>query len=1043
MILVLNGLFPETVERIRVGFDGLLPQENIRVWHAPGPVSGLRPKNNWRRQIAELIREAFIADFKPDIVLVSNLFEGLNDDGVTSIGALDIDAPTAVALHDVIPFVHSDIDLKNSAVETWYKNKLGHLHRSDIIFAISESVRKDGIRYLGLPEDSVINISASEISHAQSMDRSAVRLISVLEKIHAGRCRSMDRKSLSARRPKLAYISPLPPERSGISDYSAELLPELSRYYDIDVIVDQDSVSDSLSNADWSVFDVEWFRCHYSRYDRALYHFGNSHFHQHMFSLLEEIPGVVVLHDFFLSGLVWHMDAHGSDPNYFVKRLYESHGYGAAREKFSDPASNDLVCRKYPCNLSVLKQAKGIVAHHEYSLNLAKDRHAKVDEDNWAVIPHLRIPAFGHDRAKARQALNLGDDDFIVCSFGLLGPSKLNHRLLKAWLTSHLAKDANCVLIFVGQNHEGEYGRELMTAIQRGKIGGRVRITGWVDTETFRHYLAAADIGVQLRTFSRGETSGAVMDCMNHSLATVVNANGAMADLPDDAVWKLPDKFSDMQLIEALETLRHDGSRRNKLGICARQVILKDHSPQGCAAQYFGAIERFYSHPRADIESLIKAVAAFDHYKPHYLEYLMLAESISFNFSERSLDRRIFLDISRTFHNDLKTGIECATCGLLIELIKAPPKGYRVEPVYLSAAGGRRHYRYARSYTFTLLGCPADIASDEPIDAQPGDIVIALDLFSQGTEDTRFYFDQLRQGGVKIYCLVFDLLPVLSPHLFPEGADKAHSNWLETIIRCDGGICISKTVAGELMEWVEKNGEEYSAAFNVSWFHLGADIRDSSFSCGMPDFAPAVLNTIQKCAAFLMVGTIEPRKGHMQTLDAFDKLWGEGLKVNLVIVGKEGWKGLPDGMRRSIPAIVNRLRNHPKLGKRLFWLNGISDEYLEEIYTVSTCLIAASEGEGFGLPLIEAARHKLHIIARDIPVFREVAHHHAYYFSGTKPIQLAETIKRWLELKRQNLAPSSEGMRWLTWKQSAEYLLSRILPQSQSKPSRRRIDEIN
>jgi len=37
--------------------------------------------------------------------------------------------------------------------------------------------------------------------------------------------------------------------------------------------------------------------------------------------------------------------------------------------------------------------------------------------------------------------------------------------------------------------------------------------------------------------------------------------------------------------------------------------------------------------------------------------------------------------------------------------------------------------------------------------------------------------------------------------------------------------------------------------------------------------------------------------------------------------------------------------------KRLFWLEGISDEYLEKVYAASSCLIAASEGEGFGLPL--------------------------------------------------------------------------------------------
>ena len=124
---------------------------------------------------------------------------------------------------------------------------------------------------------------------------------------------------------------------------------------------------------------------------------------------------------------------------------------------------------------------------------------------------------------------------------------------------------------------------------------------------------------------------------------------------------------------------------------------------------------------------------------------------------------------------------------------------------------------------------------------------------------------------------------------------------------------------------------------------------------------------------------------------------------------------------------MTRLRKHKESGKRLFWLEGISDEYLDKIYAASTCLIAASEGEGFGLPLIEAAQHKLPIIARDIPVFREVAGDHAYYFNGLDPLVLADALKHWLTLRAENKAPQSDDMPWLTWNQSARQLLDTLL----------------
>eukprot|EP01034_Spumella_vulgaris_P033098 gene33098-40845_t len=172
-------------------------------------------------------------------------------------------------------------------------------------------------------------------------------------------------------------------------------------------------------------------------------------------------------------------------------------------------------------------------------------------------------------------------------------------------------------------------------------------------------------------------------------------------------------------------------------------------------------------------------------------------------------------------------------------------------------------------------------------------------------------------------------------------------------------------------------------------------------------------HTVAQLAAqptFLMVGTIEPRKGHLQVLAAFELLWQRGVQANLVIVGNEGWRPLPENARRTIPEIVRRLESHPQRGQRLFWLKGIDDTYLQALYQRCDCLLAASEGEGFGLPLIEAAHASLPLIARDLPVFREVAGTHAHYFSGLEPAALADAVQQWLALDAAGDAPPSAGM---------------------------------
>ncbi|MCX7221829.1 MAG: glycosyltransferase family 1 protein, partial [Burkholderiales bacterium] len=231
----------------------------------------------------------------------------------------------------------------------------------------------------------------------------------------------------------------------------------------------------------------------------------------------------------------------------------------------------------------------------------------------------------------------------------------------------------------------------------------------------------------------------------------------------------------------------------------------------------------------------------------------------------------------------------------------------------------------------------------------------------------------------------------------------------------DGAVCISNAVAEEYRAWLQSAGVRTSAEYSIKHFHLGADIQQSAPSQGLSAQDSALLEQLAGKQNFLMVGTVEPRKAHQLVLDAFEELWKDGTTVNLVVVGKRGW---------LVDALAERMQQHPQQGKRLFWLAGTSDEMLEKIYAVSTCLIFASEGEGFGLPLIEAAQHGLPVIARDLPVFREVAGSNAYYFSATAARELAQAVNDWAALFAANQHPKSSGMPRLTWKESTAQLVS-------------------
>jgi glycosyltransferase involved in cell wall biosynthesis len=277
---------------------------------------------------------------------------------------------------------------------------------------------------------------------------------------------------------------------------------------------------------------------------------------------------------------------------------------------------------------------------------------------------------------------------------------------------------------------------------------------------------------------------------------------------------------------------------------------------------------------------------------------------------------------------------------------------------------------------------------------------------------------------VIIKTFIYDLLPILMPAYFIEPLCALHQAWLEVTAQLSGVICISNAVAQDYQAWLNAQPQAAPADFTIDAIELGADLENSVPTQGLPADAATQLEHIKAKPSFLMVATLEPRKAHLQTIQAFTQLWQQGHDLNLIIVGQEGWPTLPPGMRRTIPQLIQTLRTHPEQGNRLIWLPHVSDQYLAQLYQAATCLLSPSYGEGFGLPLIEAAQQGLPIIARDLAVTKEIVGQHAYYFDNTPaPETLAHAITDWLSLYQTNRHPKSTNITWHTWQQSAQQLI--------------------
>ena len=581
--------------------------------------------------------------------------------------------------------------------------------RADALFDPSDpaaiaALMRNVLENAGLRDELVVH--GARQAAAFTWPNSAARAWDALEATHDRLRQGRPPMSVQGRRLRLAYVSPLPPEKSGIADYSAELVPELARHYDITLVSGIPATDNEILAANFPLITPEQFLAEAEAFDRVLYQVGNSAFHAaQLEDLLPRIPGVVTLHDAFLSGVRnWVAVNNGRGTAGFTEDLYRSHGWPAVLQEMR--AGINAVMREFPCSLPVLQSAIGIIQHSLHGRDIVAAHFGRDAARDILRVPELRQRFVGSDRALARERLGIPEDQILVCSFGYISPEKLPARLLAAWQQAGPAT-SNIGLVFVGQA-DGACAVTLKEAAARQGRSHGPFMTGYVDAETYGLWLSAADVAVQLRTDSRGETSRAVLDCMAAGLPTVVNAHGSAAELPDDIVFKLPSDFTDASLAGALLALR-DPALRQRLSAKARWYVENDLSPRRIAADYHAAIEAAYA----------TGSAAARYRTTQSLSYALLPDGGSADLladCARAMVRnfpavhplRLLIDVSAwpKLRQDEPAG------ALVAALLSKHALDARVDLV----APHRGGWRFARAQAAALLGLPRPPAPDEQAD---------------------------------------------------------------------------------------------------------------------------------------------------------------------------------------------------------------------------------------------------------------------------------------------------------------------------------------
>lgn len=373
---------------------------------------------------------------------------------------------------------------------------------------------------------------------------------------------------------------------------------------------------------------------------------------------------------------------------------------------------------------------------------------------------------------------------------------------------------------------------------------------------------------------------------------------------------------------------------------------------------------------------------------------------------------RLLVDVSILWHRDAGTGIQRVVKALGDRLVNVRGCNYDVQFV---AATRKRGYR------FLVGGAPGETPrpiATRRVQAGEGDIFLGLDLCSRILPRHERQLRRWRSRGVKIAIVVYDLLPARHPGWFGEQQAAYFVRWLHVIRRnADQALCISTTVAKDLAAWLQEQDTSRDQCLDkiaITSFPLGGDLRYARPSGGIGPGEAATLARLAGQRFILMVGTIEPRKGHAVALDAFDRIIAEQGNATpiLVIVGRSGWKAKD---------VEERIRNHEMFGRSIIWFDDASDELLDMLYRTCFGVFFPTFAEGFGLPIAEAIAYGRPVLARDLPVFREMESHLVSYFPNDSAPNLAESIMNWLD----NVEKKSERCQQdiPTWEKSCEVLL--------------------
>lgn len=376
---------------------------------------------------------------------------------------------------------------------------------------------------------------------------------------------------------RIDYLSPLPPVRSGISDYSVDLLPHLRSLAAVRVMrLPGQPVAAEIEERFQPVLASETG----NEGRLPLYQMGNNPYHDGVYDLALERPGVLTLHDLVLHHLVLHRTLGQRDWAGYERRMIEDHGWigDAACRLRALSLEDEASLFTLPVHRDLLRRQRGVLVHSRWAREILAEEDAELRVVEIPMGIPLPAPADFEAGRQFRLRHGVPDTARVLGSFGFQTPIKRTAAALAALSDPRLAA---VHLLVVGETSPG---LDFAALARAAGVADRVHVTGFVPFREFEAAIGAVDLCLNLRYPTAGETSASLLRVMAAGRPAVVSDFAQFAELPAEIALRVPLGDGEAAgLATTLAELLAQPERLRRMSAQARTFVAQAHRPEDAA----------------------------------------------------------------------------------------------------------------------------------------------------------------------------------------------------------------------------------------------------------------------------------------------------------------------------------------------------------------------------------------------------------------------------------------------------------------------------